>query len=122
MNACGVWESERKDIFESVNCLTNSSLPLLSFLFSLPLLSFLSSLSSPSLPLLFLSLIGQVTVVVVDVNDNTPVFPERQVNISVSEGEDITINPQLLTVTATDADDSLNGDILYGLIGDEGIP
>ena len=98
------------------------SLPLLSFLFSLPLLSFLSSLSSPSLPLLFLSLIGQVTVVVVDVNDNTPVFPERQVNISVSEGEDITINPQLLTVTATDADDSLNGDILYGLTGDEGIP
>ena len=61
-------------------------------------------------------------MVVVDVNDNTPVFPERQVNISVSEGEDITINPQLLTVTATDADDSLNGDIRYELIGDEGMP
>ena len=63
-----------------------------------------------------------MTVVVVDVNDNTPMFPERQVNISVSEGEDITINPQLLTVTATDADDSLNGDILYGLTGDAGMP
>lgn len=65
---------------------------------------------------------SQVTVVVLDVNDNSPVFPERQVNISVSEGEDITINPQLLTVTATDADDSLNGDIRYELIGDEGMP
>ena len=95
--------------------MTNSSFPLLSFLSSTYLLSLFVSFSlSHSL--------SQVTVVVQDVNDNTPMFPERQVNISVSEGEDITINPELLTVTATDADDSLNGDILYGLTGDEGMP
>ena len=55
-----------------------------------------------------------------DVNDNTPTFQEseRQVFISVREGEDI--NQPLLTITASDADDSLNGDILYELTGHDG--
>jgi len=68
-----------------------------------------------------LSSVTQVTVLVMDVNDNTPTFQEseRQVFISVREGEDI--NQPLLTITASDADDSLNGDILYELTGHDGV-
>ena len=59
-------------------------------------------------------------MLVQDVNDNTPTFQEseRQVFISVREGEDV--NQPLLTLTASDVDDSINGDIIYELLGHDG--
>ena len=50
-----------------------------------------------------------------DVNDNSPVFTEDLISITVSEGE--SVGRSLITVTATDEDSGTNGEISYFLDG-----
>ncbi|KAK0133503.1 Protocadherin-16 [Merluccius polli] len=57
-----------------------------------------------------------VEVNVMDVNDNSPVFGSSSYSVDVSE--DIAQGAQVLQVTATDADDGLNGRVLYFLSRD----
>uniref|UniRef100_A0A667YUI3 Protocadherin-16 n=1 Tax=Myripristis murdjan TaxID=586833 RepID=A0A667YUI3_9TELE len=54
-----------------------------------------------------------VEVKVLDVNDNSPVFSSSSYSVDVSE--DAAEGSQVLQVTATDADDDLNGKVLYFL-------
>ena len=60
----------------------------------------------------------QLTVTVLDVNDNAPVLEEEEISISVPEGEDL--SRTLITLTAEDADIGINGQIIYSLFGDDG--
>uniref|UniRef100_A0A3Q3JL15 Protocadherin-16 n=1 Tax=Monopterus albus TaxID=43700 RepID=A0A3Q3JL15_MONAL len=57
-----------------------------------------------------------VEVRVLDVNDNTPVFSKSSYTVEVSE--DAAEGTQVLQVSATDADDHLNGKVLYFLSRD----
>ncbi|XP_015235254.1 PREDICTED: protocadherin-16-like [Cyprinodon variegatus] len=54
-----------------------------------------------------------VNLKVLDVNDNSPVFKRNSYNVEVSE--DAAKGFQVLQVSATDADDDLNGKVLYFL-------
>nr|XP_057935723.1 protocadherin-16-like [Doryrhamphus excisus] len=54
---------------------------------------------------------ANLTVLVEDVNDNTPVFTQDLYQVSVSEH--ITAGSALITVTATDSDSGDNGKIIY---------
>ncbi|KAM9332564.1 protocadherin-16 [Pholidichthys leucotaenia] len=54
-----------------------------------------------------------VEVSVLDVNDNSPVFSKSGYSVEVSE--DAAEGTRVLVVTATDADDELNGKVLYFL-------
>ena len=44
-----------------------------------------------------------ITITILDVNDNYPVFPDQQYNISINET--IPISRRILTVVADDADE-----------------
>ncbi|XP_078703598.1 cadherin EGF LAG seven-pass G-type receptor 2-like [Branchiostoma floridae x Branchiostoma belcheri] len=55
-----------------------------------------------------------VSVHVIDVNDNGPIFTQVHYNVSVTENDD---NKLVLTVAATDADIGTNGRVRYSLIG-----
>ncbi|KAK7922753.1 hypothetical protein WMY93_009655 [Mugilogobius chulae] len=54
-----------------------------------------------------------VTVIVLDSNDNRPVFTQEVYEISVKEN--VEIGKVVISVTATDADDGTNGEIEYSL-------
>lgn len=54
---------------------------------------------------------ANVTVYVIDVNDNPPVFSELQYIVSMAEN--VTTGHQVTTVTATDQDTGLGGKIRY---------
>ncbi|NXG21240.1 PCDGA protein, partial [Grallaria varia] len=56
---------------------------------------------------------ARIRVTVLDVNDNAPVF--GQVEYTVRVPEDVPVGSTLLTVTATDADEGLNGNVKYSL-------
>ncbi|XP_035034564.2 protocadherin-16 [Hippoglossus stenolepis] len=60
-----------------------------------------------------LSTTASVEVKVLDVNDNSPVFGRTSYSVEVSE--DAAEGTHVLEVTATDADDDLNGNVLYFL-------
>ncbi|KAM4546524.1 protocadherin-16 [Fundulus diaphanus] len=60
-----------------------------------------------------LSATVKVEVKVLDVNDNSPVFKKNSYTVEVSE--DAAEGFQVLQVSATDADDDLNGKVLYFL-------
>ncbi|KAM6907301.1 protocadherin-16 [Xenentodon cancila] len=60
-----------------------------------------------------LSVTVTVEVRVLDVNDNTPVFSRSSYTVEVSE--DVAEGTQVLEVSATDADDGINGKVLYFL-------
>nr|XP_014343935.1 PREDICTED: cadherin-23 [Latimeria chalumnae] len=62
-----------------------------------------------------LSATTMVYVTVVDENDNYPVFGQLQYEVSLDEGP-ATINSSLITVSATDKDEGLNGTIKYAII------
>ncbi|ESO12705.1 hypothetical protein HELRODRAFT_159291 [Helobdella robusta] len=64
------------------------------------------------------SLTGSIVIdiIVADHNDNKPVFDQSKYDITVSE--DTPVNSVVLKVSATDADDGLNGQIEYLLVGD----
>ncbi|KAG9329868.1 hypothetical protein JZ751_028764 [Albula glossodonta] len=52
-----------------------------------------------------------VTVVVLDVNDNAPVFNQQKYTVSLSEN--MPVGTLVITVNATDRDEGLNGEIMY---------
>ncbi|XP_069825334.1 protocadherin gamma-C5-like isoform X30 [Dendropsophus ebraccatus] len=53
----------------------------------------------------------KITVLVLDINDNAPVFDQTRYKISVPEN--IPLNATILRVNATDLDEGANGEILY---------
>ncbi|XP_032053007.1 protocadherin gamma-A10-like [Aythya fuligula] len=54
---------------------------------------------------------ARIRVVVLDANDNAPVFSQAVYAVRVPE--DVPVGSTLLTLTATDADEGLNGDVKY---------
>lgn len=54
---------------------------------------------------------ARIHVVIIDVNDNAPLFLRTPYRAQISEGT--AVDSQVLRVTATDADDQLNGGVLY---------
>ncbi|NWJ04229.1 PCDGE protein, partial [Crypturellus undulatus] len=54
---------------------------------------------------------ARIRVVVLDTNDNAPVF--RQAVYTVRVSEDVPVGSTLLSVSATDADDEMNGEVKY---------
>ncbi|XP_050835599.1 protocadherin gamma-A7-like [Serinus canaria] len=53
----------------------------------------------------------RIRVTVVDANDNAPVFSQAEYTVRVPE--DVPVGSTLVTVTATDADEGLNGKLKY---------
>uniref|UniRef100_A0A8C3TV20 Cadherin domain-containing protein n=1 Tax=Catharus ustulatus TaxID=91951 RepID=A0A8C3TV20_CATUS len=56
---------------------------------------------------------ARIRVTVLDANDNAPVFSQAEYTVRVPE--DVPVGSTLVTVTATDADDGLNGHVKYSL-------
>ncbi|XP_065591116.1 LOW QUALITY PROTEIN: protocadherin gamma-A5-like [Cyrtonyx montezumae] len=56
---------------------------------------------------------ARIRVVVLDANDNAPVFSQAVYTVRVPE--DVPVGSTLLSVTATDPDDGTNGDVKYSL-------
>ncbi|XP_074012193.1 protocadherin gamma-A2-like [Numenius arquata] len=56
---------------------------------------------------------ARIRVLVVDANDNAPAFSQAEYTVRVAE--DVPVGSVLVTVTATDADEGLNGDVKYSL-------
>ncbi|XP_027761213.1 protocadherin gamma-A7-like [Empidonax traillii] len=56
---------------------------------------------------------ARIRVTVVDANDNAPVFSQAEYTVRVAE--DVPVGSVLVTVTATDADEGLNGHVEYSL-------
>ncbi|KAM8798897.1 uncharacterized protein ACNFOS_007605 [Eudromia elegans] len=56
---------------------------------------------------------ARIRVVVLDANDNAPVFSQAVYTVRVRE--DVPVGSVLLTVTANDADDGMNGEVKYSL-------
>ncbi|XP_072938698.1 cadherin-related tumor suppressor [Epargyreus clarus] len=57
----------------------------------------------------------RVTIYITDVNDNAPVFTRTPYTVEVSEGA--AVGALIMRVYSSDADEGLNGDIYYKLIG-----
>ncbi|XP_030251881.1 protocadherin alpha-2-like isoform X15 [Sparus aurata] len=57
----------------------------------------------------------QIQVNVLDVNDNSPLFSKSLYKVQVVENANI--GTTLLTLTATDLDDGVNGQLLYSIVG-----
>lgn len=58
--------------------------------------------------------IANISITVLDMNDNVPVFDNASYSVNVSENAPV--NYSLITVTATDADSSSNGLITYDIV------
>ncbi|XP_032559239.1 protocadherin gamma-A10-like [Chiroxiphia lanceolata] len=56
---------------------------------------------------------ARIRVTVLDANDNAPVFSQAEYTVRVPE--DVPVGSTLVTVTATDADEGLNGQVRYSL-------
>ncbi|XP_072728573.1 protocadherin gamma-A2-like [Ciconia boyciana] len=56
---------------------------------------------------------ARIRVAVLDANDNAPVFSQAEYTVRVPE--DVPVGSVLVTVTATDADEGLNGHVKYSL-------
>ncbi|XP_064581379.1 protocadherin gamma-A10-like [Zonotrichia leucophrys gambelii] len=56
---------------------------------------------------------ARIRVTVVDANDNAPVFSQAEYTVRVPE--DVPVGSTLVTVTATDADDGLYGNVKYSI-------
>ncbi|NXC22441.1 PCDG7 protein, partial [Corythaeola cristata] len=54
---------------------------------------------------------ARIRVLVLDANDNAPVFSQAEYTVRVAE--DVPVGSTLVTVTATDADEGLNGHVKY---------
>ncbi|XP_058705141.1 protocadherin gamma-A10-like [Poecile atricapillus] len=61
---------------------------------------------------------ARIRVTVVDANDNAPVFSQAEYTVRVPE--DVPVGSVLVTVTATDADEGLNGEVKYSLKNEAG--
>ncbi|XP_027783300.1 protocadherin gamma-A5-like [Marmota flaviventris] len=58
-----------------------------------------------------------IRVTVLDANDNAPLFTQSEYRVSVPES--IPVGTQLLTLTATDADEGINGKVTYSFRNEE---
>ncbi|XP_039247028.1 protocadherin gamma-A10-like [Pipra filicauda] len=56
---------------------------------------------------------ARIRVTVLDANDNAPVFSQAEYTVRVPE--DVPVGSDLVTVTATDADEGLNGHVKYSV-------
>ncbi|NWT14474.1 PCDGA protein, partial [Vireo altiloquus] len=56
---------------------------------------------------------ARIRVTVLDANDNAPVFSQAEYTVRVPE--DVPVGSVLVTVTATDADEGLNGNVKYSI-------
>ncbi|KAM6055958.1 uncharacterized protein VSU04_010170 [Chlamydotis macqueenii] len=56
---------------------------------------------------------ARIRVVVLDANDNAPVFSQAEYTVRVPE--DVPVGSTLVTVTATDADEGMNGQVKYSM-------
>ncbi|XP_074772575.1 protocadherin gamma-A10-like [Athene noctua] len=56
---------------------------------------------------------ARIRVAVLDANDNAPVFGQAEYTVRVPE--DVPVGSTLLTVTATDADEGINGHVKYSM-------
>ncbi|XP_074460241.1 protocadherin gamma-A10-like isoform X9 [Larus michahellis] len=56
---------------------------------------------------------ARIRVAVLDANDNAPAFSQAEYTVRVAE--DVPVGSALLTVTATDADEGIYGDVKYSL-------
>ncbi|TRZ14498.1 hypothetical protein HGM15179_012631 [Zosterops borbonicus] len=56
---------------------------------------------------------ARIRVTVLDANDNAPVFSQAEYTVRVPE--DVPVGSVLVTVTATDADEGLNGQVKYAI-------
>ncbi|XP_071426659.1 protocadherin gamma-A5-like [Pithys albifrons albifrons] len=54
---------------------------------------------------------ARIRVTVLDANDNAPVFTQAEYSVHVPE--DVPVGSTLITITATDADDGVNGHVKY---------
>ncbi|XP_017387712.1 protocadherin gamma-A4 isoform X14 [Cebus imitator] len=54
---------------------------------------------------------ARILIIVVDINDNAPVFTQPEYHVSVREN--VPVGTRLLTVKATDPDEGANGDVTY---------
>ncbi|KAM5169170.1 protocadherin gamma-A5-like [Callospermophilus lateralis] len=64
-----------------------------------------------------LSSTTRIRVAVLDANDNAPLFTQSEYRVSVPES--IPVGTQLLTLTATDADEGINGKVTYSFRNEE---
>ncbi|XP_041948906.1 protocadherin alpha-2-like isoform X2 [Alosa sapidissima] len=64
---------------------------------------------------------GSIDIIIYtfDVNDNNPVFTKTLYKVQVTEN--VPFRTKLITVTATDADDGMNSEIEYSLIGNRNV-
>ncbi|NWV65404.1 PCDGA protein, partial [Malurus elegans] len=60
---------------------------------------------------------ARIRVTVLDANDNAPVFSQAEYTVRVPE--DVPVGSVLITVTASDSDEGLNGHIIYSLKKEE---
>ncbi|KAM6251560.1 LOW QUALITY PROTEIN: uncharacterized protein LJ264_009315 [Porphyrio hochstetteri] len=63
---------------------------------------------------------ARIRVAVLDANDNAPVFSQAEYTVRVPE--DVPVGSTLVTLTATDADEGLNGHVKYSLKKTKHIP
>ncbi|KAK4297732.1 hypothetical protein Pmani_029851, partial [Petrolisthes manimaculis] len=61
---------------------------------------------------------AKVNIYITDVNDNPPKFLRKPYRAQVPEGS--TLNTQVIRISATDADEGLNGDIVYSIVDGNG--
>ncbi|KAI4898224.1 hypothetical protein NFI96_004670, partial [Prochilodus magdalenae] len=59
----------------------------------------------------------QITVNVLDVNDNNPVFTQSLYKVKVQENA--ALGSKVLTVSAADSDEGVNSEVVYSIISDE---
>ncbi|XP_069107014.1 protocadherin Fat 3-like [Argopecten irradians] len=62
----------------------------------------------------------QLTIIIEDANDNAPVLDSNSYVKAVNDS--VAMGSALLTVVATDADDGMNGEVLYKLILPDSVP
>uniref|UniRef100_A0A8C4ZUI1 Cadherin domain-containing protein n=1 Tax=Gadus morhua TaxID=8049 RepID=A0A8C4ZUI1_GADMO len=58
----------------------------------------------------------RIEVNVLDINDNSPTFAEKSYNVNISESLATGERTSILTITATDLDEGINGEIVYSFI------
>ncbi|XP_060764445.1 protocadherin alpha-2-like isoform X2 [Neoarius graeffei] len=58
---------------------------------------------------------SEIIVHVLDINDNNPVFSKALYKVKIRE--DAPFGSKILTVSATDADEGVNGDVVYSFVG-----
>lgn len=67
----------------------------------------------------FLSIYLQIHIVIQDINDNSPVFTQKNYYATVAENAQLHPPAAVLQVNAVDADGGVYGEVKYGIVGNE---